>query len=620
MCGITGYKMLNPTVNRLENTLKSAIHTLSKRGPDASGAFFHKSIGLGHTRLSILDISDEASQPMTDQSGRYTLVFNGEIYNYRDLKNSLSRKEFKSSGDTEVLLYLLIEQGTACLPKLNGFFSFAFYDNQADSLLIVRDRYGIKPLHYYYKNDEYLAFGSEMKALMSYPFEKTINQHALYWYLKLNYLPGSLSMLNNVEKLESGHFLQIRDNKLRKECYLDTKEDLKQTTNSYEDSKKNLVSILEKSVKDRLISDVPLGSFLSGGTDSSAIVALASRHTSKLQTFSIGYKNHPFFDETSYAENVAEKFKTNHTTFKLTNDDLLNNLNDVIDYIDEPFADSSAIPTYILAKHTKKHVTVALSGDGADELFGGYYKHLALSKGLDNSFTNRLIRLVNPIIKELPKSRSGTISNIIRRVERFSTMLKLDKDERYWFLSSLTNDPSFLLKESTNKKLISELKYQFLSKAKNLNDYLKVDQSIVLPGDMLTKVDLMSMANSLEVRVPFLDKEVVNFSHSLPDRYKINGNKRKCILQDAFKEILPKELYNRPKKGFEVPLLQWMKNELLPDLDKTLFKKEFLDHQNIFQTNQVMNLRRKMMSKNPEDVHAIIWAIFVFQKWYMKYF
>lgn len=619
MCGIAGVFLFESTHNFQANILKKAIKSLFNRGPDHQGIWNNDRVGLGHTRLSILDTSEVANQPMTDESGRYTIVFNGEIYNYLDLKNSLKQKEFKSSGDTEVLLYLLIEQGISCLSNLNGFFSFAFYDNQEDSLLIVRDRYGIKPLHYY-KDDEYLAFGSEMKALMSYPFKKAINQHALYWYLKLNYLPGNLSMIDNVQKLEPGHFLQIRNNEITKDCFVDINSGKNPTTNSYEESKKSLVSILEKSVKRRLISDVPLGSFLSGGTDSSAIVALASRHTSNLQTFSIGYKDHPFFDETYYAERVAEKFKTNHTTFKLTNDDLLNNLNDVIDYIDEPFADSSAIPTYILAKNTKKHVTVALSGDGADELFGGYYKHLALSKAIENSLSNFLLKNAGFAFKAFPKSRSGKLTNLFRRLDRYSSMLKLDKNERYWFLSSLTNDPTYLLRRGSDKDLIKGLKEKYTDKIEDLSDYLNTDQQIVLPGDMLTKVDLMSMANSLEVRVPFLDKEVVEFARSLPDNYKIKGNARKRIVQDAFKEILPQEIYNRPKKGFEVPLLDWMKNELLTELDQTLFNKDLLEEQKLFVPHQVMALRKKMFSKNPEDVHGIIWALFVFQKWYMKYF
>ncbi|MEO9485810.1 MAG: asparagine synthase (glutamine-hydrolyzing) [Ekhidna sp.] len=616
MCGITGYKIRKPSVNGLENPLKAAIHTLSKRGPDAHGTFIHNTVGLGQTRLSILDTSKEANQPMMDVSGRYIMVFNGEIYNYEDLKKSINQTEFKSSGDTEVLLYLLIEQGINCLSKLNGFFSIAFYDKAEESLLIARDRYGIKPLHYY-QDDEQLIFGSEMKAVLSYPIKKEIDKNALYWYLKLNYLPGNLSMIDNVQKLEPGHYLQVEKKKVTKKCYLSSAQE--KVNSSYKDSKKELVSILDKSVRSRLISDVPLGSFLSGGTDSSAIVALASKYTSNLQTFSIGYRDHPYFDETSYAESVAKKFNTNHTTFKLTNDDLLSDLNAIIEYIDEPFADSSAIPTYILSKHTRKHVTVALSGDGADELFGGYYKHLALSKSLENSFSNLAMKVAHPIFKSLPKSRSGKLSNIFRRLDRYSMMLKQDKKERYWFLASLTNNPTHLLKEESGES-ISEFKAKYISQIHDVNDYLIVDQEIVLPGDMLTKVDLMSMANSLEVRVPFLDREVVEFARSLPSQYKIKGNHRKRILQDAFKDILPKDIFNRPKKGFEVPLLDWMKNELLVDLDSTLFNIPFLESQHIFQTSEVMSLRKKMFSKNPEDVHGIIWALFIFQKWYSKYF
>ncbi|MEQ9405267.1 MAG: asparagine synthase (glutamine-hydrolyzing) [Cyclobacteriaceae bacterium] len=618
MCGIIGYKSFKSNASILKESLGNAVHALVLRGPDSNGVFFDNKIGLGHTRLSIIDTSENANQPMTDSSGRYTLIFNGEIYNYQELNNSLSGVTLKSTSDTEVLLYLLIKEGVECLRKLNGFFAFAFYDNKEDVLILARDQMGIKPL-LYFNNEDQFVFASEMKALLRFPIPRKLNHESLHWYLKLNYLPGNLSMLEGVQKLEPGHFLRIQNNSIKIESYL-VEDSEKTEISEYSQCQSQLVSILDDSVKRRLISDVPLGSFLSGGTDSSAIVALASRHTSSLQTFSIGYKDHPFFDETKYAELVADKFRTNHTTFKLTNDDLLNDLNNILNYIDEPFADSSAIPTYILSKHTKKHVTVALSGDGADELFGGYYKHRALAQALNQSFINGLIRISNPIAKALPKSRSGRVGNLIRRMERFGTMLKMDSNERYWYLASLTDDPSFLLKHKVQPDQITQFKDHYLTSNPNLSDYLVADQKIVLPGDMLTKVDLMSMANSLEVRVPFLDKEVVSFSRSLPDNFKVRGNERKRILQDAFREILPQEIYHRPKKGFEVPLLDWMKNELLSDLDQTLFDKDYLEHQGLFNSDEVLRLRSILLSRNPGDVHGIIWALYIFQKWYSNWF
>ena len=391
-------------------------------------------------------------------------------------------------------------------------------------------------------------------------------------------------------------------------------------SSTYENAQDQLTDVLEASVKRRLISDVPLGSFLSGGIDSSAIVALASRHASNLSTFSIGYKEHSFFDETHYAELVAKRFNTNHTVFSLTNDDLLADIVDIVNYIDEPFADSSAIPTYILSKKVASKVTVALSGDGADELFGGYYKHQALSAALHPSLAGRLVKKLNPVFRSLPQSRSGKLGNMIRRLDKYGKMLQFSDHERYWFLASLTNDPSRYLRVLPEKKQTEDFKQQFLKENPEFNDYLDADLSMLLPGDMLTKVDLMSMANSLEVRVPFLDKEMVAFARSLPASFKVAGNQRKRVLQDAFREILPPELYHRPKKGFELPLLQWMRKELLGELDSVLFNHDVLQEQSVFQPDEVLNLRKKLLSSNPGDVHGIIWALYIFQKWYGNYF
>ena len=384
MCGITGFKEFSNDLD-LEKSLDQATSSLINRGPDYKASFYHQSVGLGHTRLSIIDTSEKGNQPMSDETGRYTLIFNGEIYNYQELAKTLDIN-FYSTSDTEVLLYLLIKEGSYCLPKLNGFFAFAFYDKKEESLLLARDRMGIKPLHYF-QDERFLAFGSEMKALFNYPIPKVINQQALYWYLRLTYLPAEMSMLEGVKKLLPGHFMTISGSDVNMQSFWDF-ETPSSFIGDYEDAKSQTISLLEESVKKRMIADVPLGSFLSGGTDSSAVVAMASQFDSNLHTFSIGYRDHDFFDETNFAELVAKKFKTQHTTFSLTNDDLLDCVESVIEYIDEPFADSSAIPTYILSKYVSQHIKVALSGDGADELFGGYYKLLAFLRSGERTIPN----------------------------------------------------------------------------------------------------------------------------------------------------------------------------------------------------------------------------------------
>ena len=615
MCGITGYKSLSPQAPNLSRHLEDAVGTLSQRGPDFSDVFVENSVGLGHTRLSIIDTSSNGNQPMRDPSGRYVLVFNGEIYNYKELKANLVGIEWQSSSDTEVLLHMLMQKGKECLSELNGFFSLAFYDTREDTMLLARDRFGIKPLHYFH-DEQFLAFGSEMKALLSYPIDRSLDHESLYWYLRLTYLPLHRSMIQGVKKLLPGNYLEVEDHEVRTGVYCDL-EPIDATGYSYEEAKKETVRLLEQSVERRMVADVPLGAFLSGGTDSSAVVSLASGFNQNLNTFSIGYKDHSFFDETNYAELVAKRFGTNHTTFSLTNDDLLDSLPSVIGYIDEPFADSSAIPTYILSQKVSQSMKVALSGDGADELFGGYYKHLAFTKANETSLSNSVLRQMGKLTSIIPQSRSSKVGNLARRMTKYATLLKLSPGEKYWMLASFLQNPNTLLKDPSSAG--APLLNQRNGELSDLNDFLDTDLRVVLPGDMLTKVDLMSMANSLEVRVPFLDKDLVSFARSLPSTYKVSHNQRKRVLQDAFEHILPKELHHRAKKGFEVPMLAWLRNELNQDLHDTVFNLDYLLAQGIFEVEAIELLKQKLNSGNPGDVHATLWTLYVFQKWYKNY-
>ncbi len=618
MCGITGYKSFDSNASVLNECLEKSVDTLNRRGPDYQATFIAPIVGLGHTRLSIIDTSAHAHQPMQDVTGRYTLVFNGEIYNYQELRETIQGVHWKSTSDTEVLLYLLIKKRRECLQDLNGFFAFAFYDQEEDYLLLARDRMGIKPLHYF-QNQEYFAFASEMKALLSYPMERKVDHLSLYWYLRLTYLPNQLSMLQGVKKLLPGHYLEIKSQTITTDSYFSLTES-KKSEMDYSSAQKKTVDLLEQSVARRMVADVPLGAFLSGGTDSSAVVSLASRFKPDLHTFSIGYRDHAFFDETNFAELVASQFKTNHTTFSLTNEDLLNEVQHVVDYIDEPFADSSAIPTYILSKKVSQSMKVALSGDGADELFGGYYKHLAFNQASKSSLPNLLLKSMSGLISSLPSSRSSTFGNVSRRLIKYTQLLKLDTNGQYWRLASFNMEADNLLHSTIDDSLRKQLYHSLTpKKIQHLNEFLDADLQLVLPGDMLTKVDLMSMANSLEVRVPFLDKDLVAHARSLPTAYKIRGRKRKSVLQDAFEHILPKELHHRPKKGFEVPMLHWLRNELFAEMEQVVFNEDRLQEQGIFNPSNVLALRERLLSPNPGDVHATVWAIYVFQKWHINY-
>ena len=421
MCGIVGYFSRSET--DLKVPLDHALAALSQRGPDRHvSRILAPHVGFGHARLSIIDTTDEGIQPMADETGRYTIVYNGEIFNYKELREKfLVDRKFHSSSDTEVLLYLYIKLGKDCLQHLNGFFAFAIYDAQEQTIFIARDRMGIKPLHIY-SDGEKIIFASEMKAIFSFPVKKEIDFDSLALYLQLNYIPGTSSILKNVSRLQPGWYAIIDKNgqQNKAQFYQVPFDDTKlvpETPASYEEAKGKLRSLLDASVERRLVADVPLGAFLSGGIDSSIIVSLASKHKKDLNTFSIGFKDEPYFDETYYANLVAGKFKTNHTVFSITTEDMYEHLYDILDYIDEPFADSSAIAVYILSMHTRKHVTVSLSGDGGDELFAGYNKHKAELKARQNNLINTAVKTGLPIWQMLPQSRNSATRALWRRSE-----------------------------------------------------------------------------------------------------------------------------------------------------------------------------------------------------------
>ena len=632
MCGITGIFSFNLVGKFNKINITAATMSLEKRGPDFQDIYIDEWVGLGHRRLSIIDTSSAGNQPMWDDTGRYCMIFNGEIFNYRDLRNELVSKgfSFSSESDSEVLLKLFIAEKENALAKLNGFFAFCIYDKAEQSFFVARDRYGIKPLLYFWDDDKFI-FASEMKSLLEYGIEKTLDYPSLHTYLQLNYIPSPNTIFSNVKKLQPGHYIKVENRKLSIKSYYQipySRNTSESNQISYSDAQKKLSELLEASVQRRLVADVPLGCFLSGGIDSSIITGLASRHKPDLHTFSIGFRDEKFFDETNYARLVAKHFNTKHTVFSLSNDDLFTHVNKILDYMDEPFADSSAINVYILSKETRKHATVALSGDGADELLAGYNKHEAFFRMLHPGWKENSLKTFQPLINILPKSRNGFVGNKVRQMARFANAFNLNPKDRYWQLAGFaTADETMkLLNESTREKIVTSefesRKNQILRHIDtdySMNDILVTDMELVLQGDMLTKVDLMSMANGLEVRVPFLDVELVNFIFSLPSRFKINKQLRKRILQDAFRDFLPKELYNRPKKGFEVPLLKWLRREMKSIIVDDLLSRERIEEQGIFNYSEIEKLKKQLFSNSPGDVHARIWGLVVFQWWMKKY-
>ena len=625
MCGITGILIFNEQEKHCLSKINDATSALIRRGPDGEGIYTHKMAALGHRRLSIIDISSTASQPFTDTTGRYTIVFNGEIFNYKVLRKELETKgiRFKSESDTEVLLYMYIHYGEKCLDKLDGEFAFAIYDNIEDVLFAARDRFGIKPF-YYYKNENKFVFASEIKALIQYDVPKQIDEASLELYLHLNYIPAPYSIYKDVFKLGAGNYLFVGLNQeLREVTYYSIPYNENLTSPpDYESAKKQLKRLLEESVQNRMIADVTVGTFLSGGIDSSIITAIAANHSNSLDTFSIGYEDEPMFDETYYAELVAKQNKTNHTVFKLKNDDLYGNLFTVLDYIDEPFADSSALAVNILSMHTRKYVKVALSGDGADEMFAGYNKHAAELRVRNGGIVGNLIKQAHPFLKQLPKSRNSKTGNKVRQLNKFAEGMKLDFKERYWQWAKWSGFEGDEILVSKNKEQTKEANKRKSEILKNLNkDYnsvLLTDMQLVLENDMLIKVDRMSMCQSLEVRVPFLDSKLVDFSFSIPSNYKIDLKDRKKILKETFQNLLPPELLNRDKKGFEVPLLKWFKTDLRSLIVDDLLSDSFIEEQNIFNVETIKQIKTRLFSSSPNDAVEKIWALIVFQYWWKK--
>jgi asparagine synthase (glutamine-hydrolysing) len=623
VCGITGIFSHSGEANTYTAKVKDAVAAMHHRGPDNSGFFSDNQCALGHARLSIIDTSHASDQPFYSEDERYLIIYNGEFFNYKEHRDALLKKGIKlyTSGDTEVLLQLYITQGESFLENVNGFFAFAIYDTQEKSLFLARDRFGIKPLFYNTDASKFI-FASELNALLNYPIEKKLDKTSLFEYLQLNYIPAPYTMLEGILKFPAGHCAKIKSGqpiefkRFCKEAYPQKTSDV-----SYTDAKKTFYNLLDDAVQKRLIADVPLGTFLSGGLDSSAVSAIAAIYKPDLVTFSIGYKNEPVFDESYYAELVSKKLKTNHHTFMLDNSDLFNELFKVLDAIDEPFGDSSAIPMHILSRNTRKHVTIALSGDAGDEIMGGYNKHRAEFRVRNSTFLNPALMLASPFFKLLPQSRNSKVGNLARQGLKLAEGAGMNEKERYWRWASFAKESEAAeLLKSENTTSYKERKEEILNSInKDFNSVLYTDVKLVLQNDMLVKVDSMSMANSLEVRSPLLDYRLVDFLFSLPVSYKITGTDQKKILRDSVAHLLPNEVITRKKQGFEVPLLKWFQSDLRETIENKWLNDKEIEAQGIFNLDAVKELKRKVFSNSPGDSVARVWGLIAFQHWYKKH-
>ena len=627
MCGICGYIHLDESKKPSESILKNMVESLRKRGPDDEGFYLKDNVALGHRRLSIIDLKT-GRQPMSSESAATTIVYNGEIYNFQELKSGMVERahQFMTHSDTEVIIHAYEESGEDCVKLFNGMFAFAIWDSRKKKLFIARDRFGKKPLYYGIFDNQFI-FGSELKSLLKHPsVRKSIDFEALGKYLAYEYIPAPYSIFKGIFKLEAGSKLILEKGKVRVDKYWVPKIEPDDRID-VETAKARLIQLLKESVKRRLISDVPLGVFLSGGIDSSAVVAMMSElmKPKDIKTFSIGFKEKSF-DESSDARRVAEHFHTDHHEEILDPDAMLEVFPDILEYLDEPFADSSIIPTYLVSKFTRKHVTVALGGDGGDELFMGYPSFMA--HRLDEYFKFCPMALKKAILGGativLPNSQ-GHMS-LASYLHRFARGAGYPKSVRHqvWIGSFIPSEEDKLFLPGLNRPQgildIYDLTDKFYREAEGLDALSRamyVYINTYMTDDILAKVDRASMANSLEVRAPFLDVEFAEYAMRIPSSLKLRGSSSKWILKEALKDKLPPQTLMKGKRGFAVPVAKWLKGDLQPML-KSAFSKQKIEREGIFDYSYIDDMVQSFLS-GKSDVRKKIWALFMFEMWYDKW-
>jgi len=619
MCGLAGFAGKGN-----EGDLRRMIAKLRHRGPDNEQVIVRDGVGFGHARLSIIDPAPEANQPFFSADGKLMIIFNGEIYNFLELRERLevsNSQRFRTSSDTEVILALYAIHGEDLLQHLSGMFAFAIYDFEKRKLVVARDRLGEKPLYYAHEGDT-VVFGSEIKALLPHPaVSRDIDLQGLHQYLTFDYVPGPRSIFGKIHKLEPGSYFVFQDGQLKNKKYWDIR--FGQSTLSFEEATHEFSRRLEESVAGKLISDVPLGFFLSGGIDSSTVAYFAQKNSStRIRTFSVGFEN-ASYDESAYARQVAEQLGSLHTSEVLTEKEAVELIPGIAQQVDEPFADPSIIPTYLLARFTRKNVTVALGGDGSDELLAGYPTFIA------DRFV-RPARALGSVARLALKSAAALMpvsdENIGTdfKVAQFLKGLGVSEDYTHpLWLSSFTPQMTRELWQPSIYKQLSSPDYLepvdriFQSRGDVTGRFHRdalVYCKTYLPDDILFKVDRASMLTSLEVRAPFLDHTLVDFLTSLPEGYKRQGINTKRILKAAMRGKLPDNIIGRPKKGFGIPLSAWLKKDLRKLCDDLLSHSSLSRH-GFFNQEYVDRLRREHYTSRKNN-RKELWNLMIFQLWY----
>ena len=617
MCGICGFIEKKSCSEEL---LTDMIDEIRYRGPDDRGVFMDQlqcgcQLGLAHRRLAILDLSANGHQPMSSESGRTVISFNGEIYNFKELRRQLEQRgcRFRTGTDTEVILYAYETWGIEAVSRLNGMFAFALFDREAQCVYLVRDRMGVKPL-FYYTGTEGLVFASELKPIMKHPaFQKEIDRDALTLYLAAEYIPGRQSIFRNTFKLLPGEILQWTPNGIRQWRYWSVPEVVRHQAGfrgSYEEAMESLNALVEDAVRLRMISDVPLGAFLSNGVDSSLITAKMQKlSTEPVKTFTVGFEE-AAFDESQAAKRVAEYLGTDHRVQILSVQEGKKLLRELPLYYDEPMADPSAIATMLVSSMAREHVTVAVSGDAGDELFCGY-----------NTYTH---------FEKLRKLRG--ISRVLRTAGRLFPLREAAerRNRREWVkLFHMTDDEAIIDADLSawldrygaiaNGKADLGAFRQAMPLGTGLYEKAMLhDLTTYLPDDVLTKVDRASMAASLETRTPLLDYRIVEFALGLPLEYKLQNGKKKRILKDLLYSEVPKEMIGQNKMGFRIPFADWLRKDYDP-LVQWYFSEEFIRKQGLFAPALTGKMLRSYQDSNTVDYAREVWTFLVFQIWYEHY-